>query len=456
MKDNKKGFTLVELLAVMVIISVLLLLALPAVTKQIQQARKRTFAEDAQTIASAVKDDLLIGDKALTSNGQISGYDNIGEINNLLDKKLGKSPFGGEYTTAKAEVTVSKDSSTGKRNYSIRICLVDSDGNGFGYSSVENLDAESISIGGVSSTCKPGYEATTILEDNNQNNPNFVSTTIEPSNGSQLPNNQDITESRFTGDNSLTKNNYVYFNCSDTSDQSASTCSLYRIIGKFTVENGYGVFENRLKLISVEEIKAPAPNAGKWDANGSNDWTKSSLKDYLNTTFYASINEKYRALIGDTKYYLGGAPNANVTRSQMYNYERKASNDTINYYHPYNEDSTYWIGKVALPYASDFGYATEKASCDSVNLSNYNTDESVNGCGNNWIWRIDYSPSPSWLITQVSSKYNDAYYIDNTGMSESASVSGSDEPAHPVFYLTSTAEIVGGDGSIGNPYKLFK
>ena len=88
MRDNRNGFTLVELLAVMVIISVLLLLALPAITRQVEQARKRTFAEDAHTIASAVKDDVLMGDKVFSSANLLT-Y-NKSEIDDLLDKKLGK------------------------------------------------------------------------------------------------------------------------------------------------------------------------------------------------------------------------------------------------------------------------------------------------------------------------------------------------------------------------------
>ena len=458
MKDNKKGFTLVELLAVMVIISVLLLLALPAVTRQVELAKKRTFAEDAHTIASAVKDDVLIGENPLDS------YNDIAKINALLDKKLGKSPFGGTYETAKAEVKVIRDSTTGKKTYSIRICLVDSNGNGFGYSSVENLDADSIAIGTASSSCKPAYEATNVIQVANENNPNYVpvpaADIITDGTNSQIPVDNTVTETRFTGDNNATKNNYIYFNCSDTSHQTSSTCHLYRIIGEFTVDNGYGVYENRLKLISVDEIKAPAPNAGKWDANGSNNWTQSSLMNYLNTTYFDSINPKYSALIGDTKFYLGGYANADVTRSEMYNYERKTANDDANYYHPWNEDNTYWIGKIAIPYASDFGYATENDNCESVKLSNYNTDESVgNGCGNNWIWKLDVEdlqPSPYWLLNQVSSTSYDAYYVDNTGVSKSISVSGSNHPAHPVFYLTSTAEIVGGKGTRSDPYRLFK
>lgn len=456
MSNNKKGFTLVELLAVMVIISVLLLLALPAVTRQIQLARKKTFAEDAHTIASAVKDDVLMGDKVFSSANRL--FYNKSDIDGLLDKKLRKSPFGGTYEIANVEVQVNKDSE-GKRSYTMRVCLVDSDGNGFGYSSVDNLDAESIGIGTVSSDCKPQFEATSVVQTNNDNSPNYIPTNVTPPDNSQVPDDQEITEFRFVGSNLDVKKNYVYFNCSDTSNQNDSTCDLFRIMGEFTVDNGSGVFENRLKLVDVSEIKAPAPNAGKWDVNGSNNWVNSSLNEYLNGPYLNRINDKYRSVMAPAKYYLGGYTSANITRSQMYNYERKTSNDDGTYYHPYNESDTSWVGIVGLMYASDFGYATKNDACESVKLSNYDTDESVNGCGNNWVWKLDIEdlqPSPYWLITQVSSTSNDAYYVDNTGMAKSVSVFGSNHPAHPVFYLNATAEIVGGDGTRSNPYRLFK
>ena len=50
MKKNKKGFTLMELLAVIVILSVLILLAMPAVLRLMENAKKNAFKTEGQSL----------------------------------------------------------------------------------------------------------------------------------------------------------------------------------------------------------------------------------------------------------------------------------------------------------------------------------------------------------------------------------------------------------------------
>ena len=51
MKD-KKGFTLVELLAVIAILAILVIIALPSVISMYNNAKKQVFLTEAQTVAS--------------------------------------------------------------------------------------------------------------------------------------------------------------------------------------------------------------------------------------------------------------------------------------------------------------------------------------------------------------------------------------------------------------------
>ena len=52
---NKKGFTLVELLAVIVILAVIILVAMNAVIPQMEKARKSAFVTEAETYINGAK-----------------------------------------------------------------------------------------------------------------------------------------------------------------------------------------------------------------------------------------------------------------------------------------------------------------------------------------------------------------------------------------------------------------
>ena len=67
---NKKGFTLVELLAVIVILAVIILIAVNAVLPQMQKARKKSFADEGLSFAKAAEnyyvDNQLSGTQCVT------------------------------------------------------------------------------------------------------------------------------------------------------------------------------------------------------------------------------------------------------------------------------------------------------------------------------------------------------------------------------------------------------
>ncbi len=120
-KLNSKGFTLIELLAVIVILAILVAVSVPAVTKYLATARKGTFADNAQTAISAVRNDVI---SKFETSGNTS-YD-LAAINALLEKKLNKSPYGKAYETdSYVSVTANADGS-----YSYSICIHDAGGNG--------------------------------------------------------------------------------------------------------------------------------------------------------------------------------------------------------------------------------------------------------------------------------------------------------------------------------------
>ena len=70
---NKKGFTLVELLAVIAILAILVIMALPAVLKMFNQARKDSFTNEVNTIIRTSRQQYLLSGGQTTQWSNASG-----------------------------------------------------------------------------------------------------------------------------------------------------------------------------------------------------------------------------------------------------------------------------------------------------------------------------------------------------------------------------------------------
>ena len=118
--------------------------------------------------------------------------------------------------------------------------------------------------------------------------------------------------------------------------------------------------------------------------------------------------------------------------------------------------STTWTGKIALAYPSDYGYATDLSKC-SQTLSNYSSSTDSYACrSNDWMYPILGTSSNGWLLTPSSSIAYVAFYVSSTSYVNN-DYNGNTCYEHgvaPVLYLGSGQDIVAGDGSQSNPYKL--
>ena len=93
-------------------------------------------------------------------------------------------------------------------------------------------------------------------------------------------------------------NNYIYFNCSDYSNQTSSTCETWRIIG---------VFNGKLKLIRGSQIGKYSwdnknTTTGAESNYGKNDWTTARLMKLLNPSDYYTVDSNDNNL-GQSLYY---------------------------------------------------------------------------------------------------------------------------------------------------------
>ena len=238
-----------------------------------------------------------------------------------------------------------------------------------------------------------------------------------------------LTDYRYIGSD---PNNYVTFN-----DE------LWRIIGVFTVDDGTGKKEERLKIMRDEFIGDIA-----WNFNNTNDWPNASLNANLNNGDYwtNSLGSDAKNMIGDTLWYLGGSSTSDdVTTSMFYERERGTT--------VYSGRSTFWVGKVGLMYPSDYGYATSGGTTNDrhtcLNKELYNWD-SVSDCYNNaWI----FSSTSQLTFTPHTPDFSSVFFLRSTGDVITTN-SGWAGGVRPVVFLKSNIKIVDGDGSSNNPFVL--
>ena len=282
-------------------------------------------------------------------------------------------------------------------------------------------------------------------------------------------------------------NNYIYFNCDDYSNQTSSTCEVWRIIGVFdgkiklirnsvigkyswdtsAVNYGYGYNQwgengdykgaDLMKLLnpgysdntdlnnsgtSIKVNNSLYYNAGSGTCYNGND-NKTTSCDFTNTGLK---NAQTRNLISKTLYYLGGYSSSYVYSDQIYEYERGTNLGTSPY------ASSTWEGYIALPYASDYGYAVDFNSC-TQDLYNY---DNTSCKSTNWMKSILGTSSNGRLLPPYTG-YSDGVWIARSSGDVYVSVLsvGDANGVAPVLYLESNANIDGATtGTSDNPYKL--
>lgn len=229
-----------------------------------------------------------------------------------------------------------------------------------------------------------------------------------------------LTDYRYIGNAPY---NYVAFNN-----------ELWRIIGVFTVEDENGKQEQRIKIVRNEKLT----NSMKWDSNNINEWSTSTLNIYLNGDYYNSLNSLSKKMIVSSKYYLGGIPNVFDEGEKLYLFERginKINNHSLNY-----------VGKIGLMYPSD--YVFEYAL--GVSLECYTNP---NLCIDNSGWMINNARI--WLITPNTYNQFHVYLIDSSGtLNNLNGVAIANSYVRPTLYLSSSVKISSGTGKSDDPYQL--
>ena len=271
-------------------------------------------------------------------------------------------------------------------------------------------------------------------------------------------------------------NNYVSFN-----DE------LWRIIG---------VFGDNIKLVRSEELRKLSWDSSVISVNdgwGVNEWSQADLKEYLNTMYYGgtsvtcyvdnnnstttcptnSLNATAKSMID---YHVWNTGAINLEDTTIVNLETFAVN-TVSFYNAERgsvngkictsgtdcndtlERTTTWPGYVALPYATDWAYASSETACatnmnDGFDAANYNYDNMT--CKkNNWMHHGSTTDEAMWMLSPRAHSYSayHVWFVNGVGFVGGGSASGA-LSVFPSVYLNTEVKITSGSGTSSDPYIL--
>ena len=268
-------------------------------------------------------------------------------------------------------------------------------------------------------------------------------------------------------------NNYIYFNCSDYSNQSSSTCEIWRIIG---------VFDGKVKIMRGSQIGKYSWDTSDSSTNsgmGVNEWSQADLMKLLNSGYDSESvggslywnagsgmcynnknnattscnftstglkNDTTRNLIAGTTYYTRGHNSSSIYVDAMYDKER-VSGTVYD-----NTRTTSWTGKIALAYPSDYGYAVDLSQCKQT-LYDYNNSTCTE---NNWMKNIvtNNGANSGWLLTPDSRDAFNPGLVFSSGLVSDTNIASGADGVTPVLSLSSELGIGPGTGESSSPYQL--
>ena len=406
MKNKVKGFTLVELLAVIVILAVILVIAVPKITDTIKNSKIASFESSAKTIAAQAEKKKM--------ENEILDNTNLINCNNLV--KLSNSDY--------ISCSIYFDS-----NNNALVTL-------YGSGKFEGLQI----INGTKENAK-AEEIKAPVYGNAVNYVNGLYAYDASSNGLERDTTSDANI-RYVGAN---PNNYVEFNG-----------EAWRIIG---------VFGSNLKLVR-DDILTKYSFDNKTTAQGietdygTNDWTKSYLREFLNDYYYggktitchsetsdvnatnatitcpdiSKINATAKSMIQKTMWNLGGIAYETKPVNELYIKERGTE-----VYSGHTTTSSDYIG---LIYPSDYVFASTDESCSQAPYGSTCKK-------NNWLFKGVWY----WTISPHSSGAYGVFYVRSGGYLGDAAAMYR-ESVRPSVYLKSDIKIVSGSGTKEDMFKL--
>lgn len=244
-------------------------------------------------------------------------------------------------------------------------------------------------------------------------------------------------------------NNYVYFNCDDYSNQSSSTCEVWRIIG---------LFNDQIELSLIKIVRNDSIGNFPWDPyNNFNGWNDAGMRSILNNCSMEGVQggglywnrRSGTCLNGDSgtcDFTTTGLKN-DATRNAIYNakWQVSAISGTLFYSNEAYENEmglgTEVEDYIGLISTSDYGFAADFRTCSSQ-IFDYDICSEVN-------WLLN--GEDQWTIIPMDNE--NTYSVYNSGMLSTLNVSNV-AAIRPTLYLNFNVIKKDGTGTSSDPYQL--
>lgn len=244
-------------------------------------------------------------------------------------------------------------------------------------------------------------------------------------------------------------NNYVYFNCDDYSNQSSSTCEVWRIIG---------LFNDQIEPSLIKIVRNDSIGNFPWDPyNNFNGWTDATMRFILNNYSMEGVQGtglywnrgSDGCLNGDSgtcDFTTTGLKN-DATKNAIYNakWQVSAFSETLFYSNEAYENEmglgTEVEDYIGLISTSDYGFAADFRTCSSQ-IFDYDSCSEVN-------WLLN--GEDQWTIIPMDNETT--YSVYNNGMLSTLNVSNV-AAIRPTLYLNFNVIKKDGTGTSSDPYQL--
>ena len=426
MVKNKKAFTLVELLAVIVILAVILVIAVPSIMDTIKESRKGALASSAKLIASSAESAKLSNDTlGIDTNIECS------DVAQLTTDDYSSCSI--KFVDGKAQVTL-----VGKGKFEGMGVFLGTKDNAVATEGLITDDTDDHNIRYAGGSPK------NYISFNNELWRIIGTFNVTTSSGNTEKLMKIVRNEQFsTGmswDSSTGNNNGTH------EDGEVNDGLGVNQWGASTYTNG-SAYEGA-DLMTMLNTYYIGTNTTCNYCNNSNQGT--CTNDC--TSSVNQIDSAYRNMIEEVVWNTGAITNASsIERSSAYTQERVSEigangagtgkictsgtycNDTVT-------RTITWTGKVGLIYPSDYGYAS--ASGTDIRNSAIGTT--------NWLNTGSYYWTLSPVADSVGAFFASRVVPGGVGRSNASNWFG----VRPAIYLKSDVFITSGDGSEGDPYQI--